>query len=71
VVFIFCFTACTIFKTAIEVTVPEATTKSKIAFNSNRDGNSEIYIMNIDGSEQVNFTNNPAIDVNPSFSPIP
>ena len=42
----------------------------KIAFYSNRDGNGEIYIMNVDGSEQVNLTNNPADDWGePSFSP--
>jgi len=31
--------------------------------------NHEIYIMNIDGSEQTNLTNNPAEDSDPSFSP--
>ena len=69
VVFIFIFTACTIPKTATETTVAEVTTKSKIAFTSDRDGNAETYIMNIDGSEQVNLTNNPADDAGTSFSP--
>jgi dipeptidyl aminopeptidase/acylaminoacyl peptidase len=55
--------------TAAETAAPEATTKGKIAFYSNRDGNSEIYIMNIDGSEQVNLTNNLADDANAFFSP--
>ena len=32
----------------------------KIAFVSDRDGNSEIYIMNADGSDQQNLTNNPS-----------
>jgi len=32
----------------------------KIAFNSYRDGNSEIYVMNADGSGQTNLTNNAA-----------
>ena len=41
---------------------------SKIAFYSNRDGNYEIYVMNADGSEQTNLTNNPADDSQPSFS---
>jgi len=50
IVFIFSFTACTISKSATETTAPEATTKSKIAFASDRDGNFEIYIMNMDGS---------------------
>ena len=48
-----------------------SSTTTKIAFMSDRDGNLEIYIMNIDGSEKVNLTNNPAYDVGPSFSPIP
>ena len=83
IVFIFSFTACTILKTAtetktaettlIETTASEATIKSKIAFYSDRDrdGNGEIYIMNVDGSEQARLTNNPADDWAPSFSPIP
>ncbi len=33
-----------------------------IAFQSNRDGNAEIYLMNADGSAQRNLTNNPAED---------
>jgi TolB protein len=71
IIFIFSFTTCTTPKTATETTAPEATTKSKIAFMSDRDGNGEIYIMNIDGSEQVRLTNNRADDISPSFSPIP
>ena len=45
----------------------EITTESKIAFTSDRDGNMEIYIMNLDGSEQTNLTNNPAEDSGPYF----
>jgi len=41
----------------------------KIAFVSNRDGNREIYIMNPDGSTQVNVTLNPSDDTDPSWSP--
>ena len=58
--------------TAPETTAPETTAKDKIVFASyfrEEDGNIEIYIMNIDGSEQVNLTNNPAEDDYPSFSP--
>jgi Tol biopolymer transport system component len=44
----------------VENTKPDA--KAKIAFNTNRDGNWEIYVMNQDGSEQTNLTNNPAYD---------
>jgi len=51
---------------------------SKIAFVSDRDSYRDrygevyirnVYIMNVDGSEQVNLTNNPAIEEDPSFSP--
>ena len=34
----------------------------KIAFTSTRDGNLEIYVMNADGTDQVNRTNNPATE---------
>ena len=40
--------------------------QTKIAFASERDGNSEIYIMNVDGSGLENLTNNPAWDKYPS-----
>ena len=43
--------------------------QSKIAFISERDGNKEIYVMNSDGSEQKNLTNNPAGDYSSSWSP--
>lgn len=33
-----------------------------IVFNSDRDGNSEVCLMNADGSGQRNITNNPAND---------
>ncbi len=41
----------------------------KIAFRSYRDGNFEIYVMNADGSEQKNLTNNPGDDEGHSWSP--
>jgi len=40
----------------------------KITFESERTGNKEIFVMDPDGTDQVNLTNNPAIDVNPSWS---
>jgi hypothetical protein len=40
-----------------------------ILFVSNRDGNSEIYIMNANGSGQARLTTNPASDTLPSWSP--
>ena len=48
---------------------PQAPETSKIVFTSNRDGNWEIYIMNPDGSQQVNLTNHAAADFNPAWSP--
>jgi Tol biopolymer transport system component len=40
----------------------------KIAFVSRRDGNSEIYVINADGSGQENLTQHPARDSHPSWS---
>ena len=42
---------------------------SKIAFSSDRDGNTEIYVMNPDGTNATRLTNNPAIDDFPDISP--
>jgi TolB protein len=41
----------------------------QIAFQTNRDGNYEIYSMNPDGSSQTDLTNNPASDAHPAWSP--
>lgn len=40
---------------------------SKIVFVSVRDGNSEIYMMNADGTDQTNLTNDQARDWNPDW----
>jgi len=42
---------------------------TRIAFDSDRDGNCEIYTMTADGSSQTRLTNNSAEDTNPRFSP--
>ena len=47
----------------------EAPTTPKILFTSQRDGNREVYMMNPDGSEQVNLTQHPAIDLDAAWSP--
>ncbi len=43
---------------------------SKIVFQSERDGNMEIYIMNADGSEPVRLTDHPAEESYPAWSPL-
>jgi TolB protein len=40
-----------------------------IAFTSERDGNNEIYFMNLDGSDLQRLTDHPFSDVNPMWSP--
>ena len=40
-----------------------------IVFDSDRDGNREIYLMNPDGTDLVNLTNDPGDDWNPTWSP--
>jgi TolB protein len=37
-------------------------------FMSTRDGNSEIYMMNADGTKQIRLTNDVAADVDPEWS---
>ena len=39
----------------------------RIAFDSDRDGNWEIYVMNADGSEQANLTKSPVDDHFPAW----
>ncbi len=40
-----------------------------IAFDSDRDGNRDVYLMDSDGNHLVNLTNNPAEDFDPAWSP--
>ena len=47
----------------------KAPTTPKILFTSTRDGNREVYMMNPDGSEQVNLTQHPATDLQAAWSP--
>jgi TolB protein len=42
---------------------------SKLAFQSNRTGKFQIYVMNADGTNVVRLTNNAGVDVGPHFSP--
>ena len=50
--------------------IPKAlSAQEKIAFESQRDGNHEIYVMNADGTNQVRLTFNSVFDADVSFSP--
>ena len=42
----------------------------KIVFQSKRDGNKEIYLMNANGANQRRLTNTPSDESFPSFSPL-
>lgn len=42
---------------------------TRIAFMSSRDGQAEIYVMNVDGSNLRRLTNHPQDDVTPTWSP--
>ena len=44
-------------------------TNGKIAFSSERDGDNEVFVMNPDGSEPTNLTNNAVFDDDPAYSP--
>jgi Tol biopolymer transport system component len=41
---------------------------TRIAFSTNRDGNWEVYVMDVDGSNLRNITNHPSLDNNPRWS---
>ena len=53
----------------LSAVLAKAPETAKIVFTSRRDGNFEIYIMNPDGSEQINLTQHRAQDVAPVWSP--
>lgn len=42
---------------------------AKIVFNTDRDGNFEIYVMDPDGTNPINLTNHPGSDIHPVWSP--
>lgn len=42
---------------------------AKVAFSSDESGHSDIYVMNVDGTERVNLTNREAKDMDPAWSP--
>ena len=48
---------------------PAAAPYGRIVFGSDRDGDGEIYVMNADGTNQTNLTNNAVWDGEPAWSP--
>ena len=44
--------------------------KTRLAFASTLDGNWEIYWINADGSGLTRVTDNPALDLEPAWSPV-
>jgi len=52
----------------LTVPIVRAQTNGDIAFASQRDGDVEIYVMNANGTNQTNLTNNSAYDDSPSLS---
>ena len=53
----------------LSAVLAKAPETAKIVFTSRRDGNSEIYSMNPDGSDQINLTQHRAKDASPVWSP--
>ena len=55
--------------TSAPAPAPAPAANGRIVFSSNRDGNSEIYAMNADGSNQTRLTNHSGYDGDPVWSP--
>ena len=51
------------------IPTPLAGREGKIAFMTDRDGNMEIYLMDADGRNLINLTNNDASESYPTWSP--
>ena len=66
---IFCITVLLLICEGVFPIFAKAPTTPKILFTSTRDGNREVYMMNPDGSEQVNLTQHPAGDLEAAWSP--
>ena len=67
---VFCvFSLILLLSVGICAVLAKAPTTPKILFSSTRDGNREVYMMNPDGSEQVNLTQHPAHDISAVWSP--
>ncbi|MCG9131699.1 PD40 domain-containing protein [Candidatus Poribacteria bacterium] len=67
--FVLCALSLILLSATICAVSAKTPTTPKILFTSTRDGNREIYMMNPDGSEQVNLTQHPASDMSAAWSP--
>ena len=67
-VLIFVF-ICALLGARICPVLAKAPKTAKILFGASREGNRDLYLMNIDGSEQINITNHPADDIYGAWSP--
>ena len=67
---IFCIILLLVVCGRVCVVLAKAPTTPKILFTSTRDGNREVYMMNPDGSEQVNLTQHRAGDMGAVWSPM-
>ena len=66
------FAAALVMSLLIQMEIAEngyASRRTKIAFASARDGNLDIYVMDVDGRNQRRVTVNPARDESPAWSP--
>ena len=67
---VFAISTLLVLNASVSPVFAQAPTTPKILFTSTRDGGQrEVYIMNTDGSEQVNLTQHPAEDLNAVWSP--
>ena len=67
--FVLCALSVVMLCTNICAAFAKAPSTAKVIFGTYRGGNPELYLMNPDGSEQVNITNNRADDVSGRWSP--
>ena len=67
--FLFCIFLVVVLCANIYVVFAKPPDAAKIVFGANREGNRDIYLMNIDGNEQINITKHPADDIHGAWSP--
>ena len=66
---LFCFFSLVLLGVSVCVAFAKPPNTAKIVFGANREGNRELYLMNIDGSAQINITNHRADDISGAWSP--